>query len=292
MFRSNKLKKFNEINHCFFSRKGGFSKGIYAGLNCGRGSGDSKKNILKNLDFVSRKMNVRKDRLILMYQTHSKKVVEIKKNNHKKMIYSDAMITKLKANTNEMEEMQNKVNKFLEEKETTISKLQTSVGQLKSDATLKETNIISHFDKFKNLKENFMKFKRYIDSNNLKISSLLKEKIDAIHSSKVVDAKTIFPKDDHKLLPKYTGSSEEINNQIEEDTGIIISRFLNNSFKEEYNKAEKGGSSDNKTTNRNIDLVLEEFSTTSSTSGGYSKNKVKMDTNSIKKRKRCIKKYK
>ena len=96
MFRSNKLKKFNEINHCFFSRKGGFSKGIYAGLNCGRGSGDSKKNILKNLDFVSRKMNVRKDRLILMYQTHSKKVVEIKKNNHRKMIYSDAMITKLK----------------------------------------------------------------------------------------------------------------------------------------------------------------------------------------------------
>ena len=78
MFFSKKLKKFKNLNHCFFSRKGGFSKGIYAGLNCGRGSGDSKKNILKNLDFVSKKMSVRKDRLILMYQTHSKKVVEIK----------------------------------------------------------------------------------------------------------------------------------------------------------------------------------------------------------------------
>ena len=55
MFRSNKLKKFNEINHCFFSRKGGFSKGIYAGLNCGRGSGDSKKKHFKKFGFCIKK---------------------------------------------------------------------------------------------------------------------------------------------------------------------------------------------------------------------------------------------
>ena len=33
MFFSKKLKKFKELNHCFFSRKGGFSKGIYKSLN-------------------------------------------------------------------------------------------------------------------------------------------------------------------------------------------------------------------------------------------------------------------
>ena len=38
MFYSKKLKKFSELNHCFFSRKGGHSKGLYKGLNCGRGS--------------------------------------------------------------------------------------------------------------------------------------------------------------------------------------------------------------------------------------------------------------
>ena len=55
MFYSKKLKKFKSINHCFFSRKGGFSKGIYKGLNCGQGSKDSKKNIQRNLSLVSKK---------------------------------------------------------------------------------------------------------------------------------------------------------------------------------------------------------------------------------------------
>ncbi len=96
MFYSKKLKKFKKINHCFFSRKNGFSKGIYKGLNCGKGSKDSKKNIKKNLNYVAKKMNVKKEKLILMHQTHSNKVVEIKKDNYKKNIVSDAMLTKLR----------------------------------------------------------------------------------------------------------------------------------------------------------------------------------------------------
>ncbi len=60
MFFSKKLKKFKNINHCFFSRKGGYSKGIYQSLNCGQGSKDNKKNIIKNLAFVSKHMKVRK----------------------------------------------------------------------------------------------------------------------------------------------------------------------------------------------------------------------------------------
>ena len=43
MFYSKKFKKFKNIKHCFFSKKGGFSKGIYQSLNCGRGSKDNKK---------------------------------------------------------------------------------------------------------------------------------------------------------------------------------------------------------------------------------------------------------
>ena len=96
MFYSKKLKKIKQIKHCFFSRKNGFSKGIYKGLNCGKGSKDKKVNVKKNLDYVAKKMNIQRDKLILMYQTHSNKVVEIKKNNYKKKIIADAMITKMK----------------------------------------------------------------------------------------------------------------------------------------------------------------------------------------------------
>ena len=86
MFYSNKLKKVKEIKHCFFSRKKGFSKGIYKSLNCGRGSRDNKNNINKNLNFVAKTMKVKRTRVILMYQTHSNKVVEIKKHNYKKKL--------------------------------------------------------------------------------------------------------------------------------------------------------------------------------------------------------------
>ena len=95
MFYSKKLKRFKEIKHCFFSKKNGYSTGIYKSLNCGQGSKDKKKNIQKNLKLVAKKMRVNSENLVLMHQTHSNKVIEIKKMNYKKKIYADAMITKM-----------------------------------------------------------------------------------------------------------------------------------------------------------------------------------------------------
>ncbi len=97
MFFSKKFKKFKDIKHCFFSRKGGVSKGIYHSLNCGVGSKDKKKNISKNLFFVSKKLKISQKTLLLMHQTHSNKVIIInKKNENLRKFNSDALITKLK----------------------------------------------------------------------------------------------------------------------------------------------------------------------------------------------------
>ena len=96
MFYSRKLKRFKEIKHCFFSNRNGYSTGIYKSLNCGHGSKDKKKNIQKNLKLVAKKMRVKSENLVLMHQTHSNKVIEIKKINLKKKIYADAMITKMR----------------------------------------------------------------------------------------------------------------------------------------------------------------------------------------------------
>ena len=96
MFYSKKLKKFKEVEHCFFSKKGGVSKGLYKSLNCGRGSKDSKKNVIKNLRLVSKKMKIKQKNLVLMNQTHSNKVLEIKRSYNYKKLNSDSIITKVR----------------------------------------------------------------------------------------------------------------------------------------------------------------------------------------------------
>ena len=60
MFFSKKLKKFKNINHCFFSKNAGYSKGIYKSLNCGLGSKDKMVNVLKNLEIVQNKIGCKK----------------------------------------------------------------------------------------------------------------------------------------------------------------------------------------------------------------------------------------
>ncbi len=97
MFYSKKFKRFSSVRHCFFSRKGGFSKGIYQSLNCGKGSRDNKKNVRRNLSLVTKKMEINQKKLSLMHQAHSNKVIIItKKNKNSKKFNSDALITKLK----------------------------------------------------------------------------------------------------------------------------------------------------------------------------------------------------
>ena len=97
MFFSNKLKKFENIKHCFFSRKDGFSKGYYLSLNCGMGSGDKRKNVLKNLNLVSKKIGCKDEELITLNQVHSNRVVYFKNENSiKNKLSGDAIVTKVK----------------------------------------------------------------------------------------------------------------------------------------------------------------------------------------------------
>ena len=66
--RSPRLKNFR---HGFFTRKGGVSKGIYKGLNCGLGSSDDEKNVLSNRDLVAQYMGTCSDNIVSVHQIHS-----------------------------------------------------------------------------------------------------------------------------------------------------------------------------------------------------------------------------
>ena len=98
MIISRKLKKFKNIKHGFFNRNGGVSSGIYNSLNCGIGSQDKKKNVLKNLKIVSKKIGCSQKKLVLLNQTHSNRFSFIGKNYkfNKKKIKSDALLTDVK----------------------------------------------------------------------------------------------------------------------------------------------------------------------------------------------------
>ena len=97
MFFSKKLKKFENIKHCFFSRKNGFSKGYYESLNCGLGSDDQRENVLKNLELVSNKIGCKKESLITLNQKHSDQVIYFKNERSlKNKLTGDAMVSKVK----------------------------------------------------------------------------------------------------------------------------------------------------------------------------------------------------
>ena len=97
MFFSKKLKSIKNLRHCFFSRENGFSSGIYKGLNCGLGSGDKKENILKNLEFVEKKIGCKNNSLVTLNQRHTNEVIYFDDPlSVKKKLTGDAIVSKVK----------------------------------------------------------------------------------------------------------------------------------------------------------------------------------------------------
>lgn len=63
------------IRHAFFTRVGGVSAGIYAGLNGGIGSNDAPENVQENRRRMAAALDVPPEKLLTLYQVHSPDVV-------------------------------------------------------------------------------------------------------------------------------------------------------------------------------------------------------------------------
>jgi polyphenol oxidase len=59
------------LRHAFFSREGGVSRGIYAGLNGGIGSNDDPAHVHENRRRMAEQLRVRPERLLTAFQIHS-----------------------------------------------------------------------------------------------------------------------------------------------------------------------------------------------------------------------------
>ena len=64
------------IVHGFFGRTGGVSQGIYASLNCGPGSGDTREAVLENRARAAKALSAAA-RLVTLYQVHGAEAVTV-----------------------------------------------------------------------------------------------------------------------------------------------------------------------------------------------------------------------
>ena len=63
-----------DVRHGFFTRRGGASSGVYAGLNCGFGSADQREAVAMNRARVATALAVAPERLLSLHQVHSAEV--------------------------------------------------------------------------------------------------------------------------------------------------------------------------------------------------------------------------
>ncbi len=65
------------LRHGFFTRRGGASSGIFAGLNCGAGSSDLREAVSINRDRVAEALGLTAQALVGVHQVHSADVVTV-----------------------------------------------------------------------------------------------------------------------------------------------------------------------------------------------------------------------
>ena len=65
------LSQLDGIRHAFFTRLGGVSQGIYAGLNAGLGSDDERDKVVENRGRVADWLGCDRDKIASPYQVHS-----------------------------------------------------------------------------------------------------------------------------------------------------------------------------------------------------------------------------
>lgn len=70
MIEAKNLSRIPEIRHGFFTRVGGFSKGIYRALNCGFGSGDDADLVARNREIVTTSLGLVPHELVTVHQCH------------------------------------------------------------------------------------------------------------------------------------------------------------------------------------------------------------------------------
>lgn len=84
------------IQHGFFTRQGGVSSGIYASMNCGRGSSDIRDNVEENRNRIAAALGTSSQQLMSLYQVHGAEVITVTQCWQPTALpHADAMVTSM-----------------------------------------------------------------------------------------------------------------------------------------------------------------------------------------------------
>lgn len=86
-------KTLAPVRHGFFTRRGGASSGVFAGLNCGTGSTDQREMVQINRTRAADAMGVEPDNLVTVHQVHSAEVVHVTTPLNGSRPRADALVT-------------------------------------------------------------------------------------------------------------------------------------------------------------------------------------------------------
>jgi hypothetical protein len=71
------FETFDNILHCFTTRKGGVSRGPFESMNIGIGTGDSSEDVKRNIEIMTDKININAADIVETQQTHTNNVMYV-----------------------------------------------------------------------------------------------------------------------------------------------------------------------------------------------------------------------
>jgi hypothetical protein len=96
MLQAKSLAALPGMRHAFFTRDGGVSQGIYASLNGGVGSADTREHVAENRARMAGALGVAPEALLSAYQIHSPDVVVAERPwPHEARPHADAIVTRV-----------------------------------------------------------------------------------------------------------------------------------------------------------------------------------------------------
>lgn len=94
MIEATELTSIGGIRHGYFTRRGGYSSGLFCSLNCGYGSGDDRATVGRNRAAAAAMLGLETDHLLTVYQVHSDRVVTVAGTwKPEEAAEADAMVT-------------------------------------------------------------------------------------------------------------------------------------------------------------------------------------------------------